>query len=356
MLDVVRERAPVFSPRRDPPPPGNLLIRYITAHAKAFIGRMPVEAVAQEWWPDDQAFGMLVRATSTPAQLSQAGWAQELGRRVVNDALGVLFPASASAALFKISPSLTFANEAAIAVPGFATGTSGRTSNFVAERQPIPVFQPAVSGATLLPYKLAGIVVATREMIESSNAEALITDLVVQAFGRSLDEVLFDSNPAQAMRPAGLRYGVAAITPTATASDAWGNFISDVSKLADAVAPVAGNAPIAFIGSAGRAMRARILGLDDEEGVNVYGSNAVINDFLCVATAALVSAVGVPDVEVNKVATVTLDDAPANDPTTPVSPFRSLWQTDAFGIKCRWPISWTIRDSRGFAWMTPTGW
>jgi hypothetical protein len=357
MLDTIRERKPpVFTPRRDPPPSGNLLIRYVTALAKSFVTRTPPEQVAQDWWPDDHGVAALVRAVSTPAQLGQVGWAQELGRRVVNDSLQVLFPSSASAALFRLCPSLTFANEAVISVPGFAAGTVGKTAVFVAERQPIPVFQPAVSSAALLPYKLAGIVVATREQIESSNAEALIADLVVQSFGRALDEVLVDGNPASPQRPAGLRNGVAAI-PAASGSDAWGAFVADVSNLADAVAPVAGNAPIAFIASAGRAIRTRILGgLDDVEGVEVFGSNAVINDFLCVATAALVSAVGVPEVDVNKVATVTMDDAPAADPTTPVGPERSLWQTDAYGIKCRWPISWALRDPRGFAWTTPTGW
>jgi hypothetical protein len=354
MLDTVRERAPAFTRRRDPKPLGNLFLRYITAHAKAVIGRSSLTEVVRDWWPDDIGLQTLVRAVSTPAQLGQVGWAQELGPRIVNDSLEVLHPQSASAALFQLAPSLTFGTEAAIAVPGFAAGTAGKTSAFVAERQPIPVFQPAVSGATLTPHKLAGIMVASREVIESSNAETLIGDLVRQSFGRALDEVLIDANPASPQRPAGLRNGIAALT-AATGADAWGNFVADVSALADAVAPVASNAPIAFIGSAGRAMRASILGLDEDDAA-IFGSNAVVNDFMCVATAALVSAVGVPEVEVNKVATLTLDDAPAADPTAPVGPERSLWQTDAYGIKCRWPISWALRDPRGFAWLTPTGW
>ena len=348
-------RTPGFAPRRDPPPPGNLFSRFITAHAKAAIARTSIEQVARDWWPDDHSVATLVRAASTPAQIGQAGWAQELGHRVINDSLSVLFPASAGAALLQIAPSLTFANEAAIAVPGLAVGATGKTSVFVAERQPIPVFQPTVTGAVLLPYKLAGIMVATREMIESSNAENLISDLIKQSFGRALDEVLVDGNPATASRPAGLRNGVSTLTAT-TGADAWGNFVGDVSKLADAVSVVAGNSPLVFIASAGRALRARIMGLEDFDNAEVFGSNAVINDFLCVASAALVSAVGVPEVEVNKVSTLTLDDAPAADPTTPVSPERSLWQTDAYGIKCRLPVSWALRDPRGFAWLTPTGW
>jgi hypothetical protein len=301
-----------FARRRDPAPPGNLVSRYIAAHAKAFVGRASVTEVVRDWWPDDLGLQTLVRAVSTPAQLGQVGWAQELGQRVVNDSLAILFPASAGAALFQVAPSLTFGNDAAIAVPGLAVGTTGKTSVFVAERQPIPVFQPAVTGAVLLPYKLAGIMVATREVIESSNAETQIADLIRQSFGRALDEVLVDGNPASPQRPPGLRLGVSAITASTTGTDAWSNFVADVGKLADAVSPVAGNAPLVFIGSAGRALRASILSTTNIKNAVFLGSNAVINDFLCVASAALVSAVGVPEVEVNKVATLTMDDAPAN--------------------------------------------
>ena len=326
--DETRTTPAGFAPlRRDPIPPGNLLSRYITAYAKAFVGRTTVPEVASEWWPDDRGLGTLVKAASTPAQLGQAGWAAELGQRVVNDTLSVLFPASAGAALFQLAPSLTFGNEASIAVPGLAVGTIGKTSAFVAERQPIPVFQPTATNALLLPYKLAGIMVATREMIESSNAENLLTDLIRQSFGRALDEVLVDGNPVSALRPAGLRNGIAALTASA-GSDAWTAFVADVSKLTDAVSAVAGNSPIAFIGSAGRKVRAQILGIDEGlPSVEVFGSNAVINDFLCVATAALVSVIGVPEVEVNKVATVTLDDAPAADPTDASRP-RALAMAD----------------------------
>jgi hypothetical protein len=361
MVDIYRGvRAPASPPlptfRRDSP--GNLIARCIIAHARASINRnvTPTE-IAAEYWPMDTGLEFVLRAASAPAQIGVVGWAAELGQRIVADSLAVLYPASASAALFQLAPSVTFGREASIGVPGFGVSTIGKTAVFVAERQPIPVFQPVTTGAVLLPYKVAGIMVATREMIESSNAEALITDLVKQSIGRALDEVLVDSNPATASRPAGLRNGVSATTPVATASDAWGNFLGDIGKLADAVSPVAGNAPIAFVGSAGRALKARVL-LGDvlNEGVNVFGSNAVINDFLCIATAALVSAIGVPEVEVSKVSTLTMDDAPAPDPTTPPGPNRSLWQTDSIGIKIRWPVSWVIRDPRGFAWMTPTGW
>jgi hypothetical protein len=51
--------------------------------------------------------------------------------------------------------------------------------------------------------------------------------------------------------------------------------------------------------------------------------------------------------------------APIGTPGTPTvvaAPTRSLWQTDAIGLKVRWPVSWALRDPRGFAWLTPTAW
>ena len=355
MLTPVRETR-TFAPRRDPTAPGNLLARFLAVHVKASIDRARTpDQMAEDMWPGDHNLELLVRAASTPAQLGQTGWAAELGQKIVADTLQVLFPASAGAALLQIAPSLTFGREAQIGVPGFSAGSAGKTSAFVAERQPIPVFQPPVTGATLLPHKLAGIMVATREMIESSNAEAYMSDLMRQSFGRALDEVLVDANPAAASRPAGLRLGVSALTAS-TAGDSWGAFLADVGALADAVGAVASNAPVVFIGSPGRALKAGIMAARDFLNVRVLASNAVINDFLCVASAALISAVGVPEIEIAKVTALTMDDAPAPDPTTPVGPYRSLWQTDSIGIKCRWPVSWALRDPRGFSWLTPTGW
>ena len=111
--------------------------------------------------------------------------------------------------------------------------------------------------------------------------------------------------------------------------------------LVDAIAPVAGGSKIALIGSLSRALRmsARFYGTGDEN-VLILPSAAVINDFLAVACAALVSVFGTdPDIEVSRGASLNMDSAPAADPTTPPGPYRSMWQTDAIAIKIRWPMA-----------------
>ena len=46
-----------------------------------------------------------------------------------------------------------------------------------------------------------------------------------------------------------------------------------------------------------------------------------------------------------------MDTAP--QPAGTMGPSRSLFQTDSLALKMRWPVSWALRDPRGFAWLTP---
>jgi hypothetical protein len=348
MIDTLRVRGePLPSLRRDPPlqlPPGNTFLRCLAAQVIARVSRVPLHDVAARMWPSD----LMLRAAVAPAMTSVAGWAAELAQTIA-DALEALGPASAGAQLLKEGLVLTFDGAGAISAPGFVAefGNAG----FVAEGQPIPVRQLAETVAQLLPHKLAAIAVLTREMVESSNAEKLIGDTLMRAAGRMLDEVLFDANPADAARPAGLRRGVAASTPSAS-TDPLVAFHEDVATLINAVAPVAGNGPFVLVASPGRAANMAIRFNRDLSNVRVLGSSAVINDLLAVAPTALVAALSPePEIETSKAATLVMDTAPGAAGT--MGPERSVFQTDSLAMKMRWPVTWALRDPRGFAWMTP---
>jgi hypothetical protein len=203
----------------------------------------------------------------------------------------------------------------------------------------------------LHPYKLATIAVLTREMIESSNAEALIGDALARSCGLALDAALFDSNAATSARPAGLRFGVAALTPSAN-TDAFGAAYEDIVTVVNAVAPVAGRGPIAVVGSAGRMMtlRARFQDFEDLIPVPVPG---VGNDLIAVAVQAVAAALSPnPEVETSNASSLHMSDAPVPLGSAAV-PTRSLFQTNSIATKVRWPVSWTVRDPRAVAWLTP---
>lgn len=342
--------------RRDLPlPPGNTFTRFLTARVLASLWKTTPQRVAEEMWPSDRMVAEVVeKAASAPAMTSVPGWAAELAVRVVSDALEALGPASAGAELLKQGLVLTFDGAGSISAPGFVAefGNAG----WVAEGDPIPVRQLSSTAAILNPHKLAAIAVLTREMIESSNAEALITDALIRAAGRMLDEVLFDSNPENAARPKGLRNGIVALTASNN-STAFEAGLEDMGALINSIAPVAGNGPVVLIASPGRAlMMASRFDYDADDPssrVTILGSSAITNDVLAVAPAALVAALSPePDVEASKAAQIVMDTAPgAAGAAGPVN--KSMFQSDSVAVKIRWPVTWALRDPRGLAWMTP---
>jgi hypothetical protein len=333
---------------------GNTFVRFITASAVASLTRTssPYD-VAASLWPSDRDVIELTRAATVPAMTTVVGWAAELVHKVVTDALEALGPASAAAQIMQRGLVLSFDGAGVISAPGFVAGAGN--ASFVAEGAPIPVHQLVSTAALLNPHKLASIAVLTRELIESSNAEAAVSDALIKSAGAALDAVFFDANPEDAARPAGMRNGIAALPPS-TATDLWQAAFSDVAALVNAVAPVAGNGPYVLIASPGRiaAMQYRFnLSSDESEIPAFYASTAMGNDLGMIAPSALVAALSpVPGVETVTAGTLVMDTAPG--PAGTAGPEKSMFQTDSMAIKVRWPVAWALRDPRGFAWLTPS--
>jgi len=340
-----------FKRKAEPLPelPGNLFSRLVTAKVLASLYHVRLSEIIDRVWPDD----ILLRAASAPAQTTVSGWAAELARKIIVDALSSMQTASSGARLLGRGLVLNMSGYGQVSAPGFVVGASN--AGFVAENAPIPVRQLAVSPATLLPYKLATIAVLTREMIESGNADRLITDALVRSCGPALDAALFDSNAATSARPAGLRNGISTSTPSAS-TDPFGACFEDIATLVNAVSTVAGAGPVALICSPGRALmaRARISSGIEQSFLPIMPSNAVGNDLIAVAPEALVAAFSPdPEVESAESGTLHMDTAPVADPGS-TGTHKSLFQTESIAIKVRWPVTWALRNVAGVAWLTPT--
>ena len=357
LLETRRSESPGWPGQRSekreplPLPPGNSFVRLLTARAIAQIDRTrSVMSIIEDLWPSDR---IVARAASAPAMTTVPGWAAELAQKRVSDGLDALGPVSAAAQLLKLGLVLNLDRHAIISAPGFTA--SGGNAGFVAEGQPIPVRQLSTTGAQLNPYKLAAIATLTREMIESSNAEQMISDVLVRSEGLALDAAFFDSNPATAARPAGLRNGITALTASANA-DAFGAFFEDISTVVNSVAPVGG--PIVLITSAGRAasMESRPLG-GAGSILRVLASTAVGNDMVAVAPAGVVSAFSPdPEIETANAATLHMNDTPTQlvNGGAPAAPQKSMMQTDSIALKVRWAMSWSLRSPAAVAWISPT--
>ena len=130
------------------------------------------------------------------------GWAAEFAVTRIEDALAPFGPLSVGAQLLRRGTVLSFAGLHAIQVPGFSTASSTFTS-FVAEGAAIPVrVMTSSSGVTFGPRKFATMFVQTREMIESSNAEALVKLVMTESLSVALDAALFSNVAGDRVRPA----------------------------------------------------------------------------------------------------------------------------------------------------------
>ena len=303
-------------------------------------------------WPEDSTGPLILRAASEPATLASN---PALGRTLIADLIATIGPTGAGARLLQAGLQLVFGSASAIYVPGLEA-TADKVA-FVREGAPVPVHGLAVTGALLEPRKLAVIVALSAEMIESSNAESLVTDALTRATSLAIDAALFDALPADDVRPVGLRYGIAASTASAS-TDPDAAMIEDLSALAATVSVIGG--PIMFVTAPGRAA-AVSLRTQRELPFPVLGSPAVAaDDVIAIATQGIASATdAVPEISSSRMATVHMDTVPlpiADNADTLAAPTRSLWQTNAVGIKFRFNASWALRDPRGLAWLTATGW
>jgi hypothetical protein len=294
------------------PDPGALVTRNVTGLARAAIAKAMVRLDSRcnerehlrTRWPNDPTAPLILRAASQPITLVAN---PALGHTLVADLIATIGPTGAGARLLQAGLQLTFDSAGAVYVPGLEANAD-RVS-FVREGAPIPVHGLTATGALLEPRKLAVIVALSAEMIAGSNAEALVTDALTRATSLAIDAALFDDVGGDDVRPAGLRYGIAASTASAS-TDPGEAMIADLSGLAAAVSMIGG--PIMFVTALERAA-AISLRVQRELPFPVLGSPAVAaDDVIAIATQGVASATdAVPEISSSRSATVHMDDDPS---------------------------------------------
>src|SRR5215831_7732103 len=221
--------------------------------------------------------------------------------------LETLVPLSAGADLLRRGLGLNFSGAASIRVPGITIPTA----DFVAEGAPIPAPLIATSsGPTLTPFKIAALATLTNEMMRSPNAVDMVRQVLVEACGPALDKQLFSTNAAASDRPAGLRNGIAGLTPASGTSGKDQINVDDLQALATAIAPVAGNSNIVIVASpdAAVALQMRVL---REEWPILVSSQLAARTVIMVAVNAVVSAVdGAPQIDASAHAELAPDTIP----------------------------------------------
>jgi hypothetical protein len=301
-------------------------------------------------WPDDRNAELLTRAASTPASLANTTALQQVAPHFVAS----LVPVSAAAAVIARSLQLSFDGAAQIGVPALMLPSAA----FVGDGMSIPVAQGTSSpGAVITPAKLAAIIPLTNEMINHSNGEQMVRQVLVENIGPTLDAAMFSAAAAvPGVRPAGILDGVAALAPSgATAPvDAM---VADVQALAEAITPAAGASQPVLIAAPAQAAALTLRAPRDLWPVLMSAALSA-GTIIAVVPAAVATVVEAPEIEAGT-DTVQTDDAPGELVDIGgvwARPVRSLWQTDSVGLRFVMPATWARRSASAVAWIESTSW
>lgn len=306
--------------------------------------------LVERQWPQDDGAKLVLKGAVAPTSTAQTVLLQEIVTAAVLGATG------AGATLLQRGLVLSFGRNSSISLPVLIADASHGA--FVGEGQPVPVYQGNVGApVTLEPHKLMALWTMTREVLEGSNTEALVTECAKRSIGLALDQALFDTIAGDSVRPAGLREGVAGL-PGDTSTDPLVAMLADISALLTAVAPVGG--PVILIADSVRA--ALMPAMTPGRLPPVLSSPAIAAaDLVAVAVDGLASALG-DEIEVtsSKGVDLHMSDTPTaistvGTPNVISAPARSMFQTDCVGLRLRLPVSWVKRDARAVAWLT-TAW
>lgn len=378
------ERPKIWAAPKKQEEPGYLFIRHCVAIALAHVTKKPLDVVMQERYGHYGDFDVtkechdwFVRAATAPATLTTVGWAAELATTQYGEFFDALMPGGIYGPLSPRGFRATLGRYAQISMPTRQT-TPTVAGSFVGEGAPIPVRQAAFVAVTLGLKKMAVIVSYTREIAEHSTPqiEGILRQLIQDDTQIAVDTVLIDATAASAIRPAGLRNGVAATT--ATAGGGFAALVGDIKALIGVLAaanslrsPVWIMNPVQQVSvsltqNAGGdfPFKAEING-NVLQGYPVIVSSTVPAGLVILIDAAdFMSVTGDdPRFDVSDQATLHFED------TTPLqiatgaqgsgvlaTPTRSLFQTDSLALRMILPMNWAMRRTGVIAWTQAVTW
>jgi HK97 family phage prohead protease/HK97 family phage major capsid protein len=355
--------------------PVDYMLRSAIVTALAYHQRKSLEQVLRERYGNDEATGIVLRAAVDPAKTTVVGWAAELVQTVTDGFLNTLFPLSVYARLRAMSVSLSFDRAGIIKIPA-RSATPQINGDFVGEGAPIPVRRLGLTSIQLTPKKVAVLTEFTEEMADHSTPqiEGLLREAISEDTAVILDTRLLDINPATTVRPAGLRNGVAGLTPSALTNPSQA-MVADLKALIAALTAVNGGRRVAILVNTAQSFSLSmaqtvngdfLFGSAEEAsrkfGVTFIASNNVpAGVVIAVDTADFVTVSGdTPNFDMSNQATIHEEDTtplPITDAAgVAAKPVRSLWQTDSMALRMRMPVNWAMRRQNMVAWMTGVLW
>lgn len=378
------ERPKLWAQPKAKEEPGYLFVRHMVGVTLAHIQKKPLSVVMEErygsygdWEVTRAVNDWFTRAATAPATMTTSGWADTLATTTYGEFLDLLYPGSIYGPLSAKGFRATLGRFAVLSMPTRVV-TPTVAGSFVAEGAPIPVRQAAFTPVTIGLKKMAVISSYTREIAEHSNPqiEGILRSLIAEDTSIAIDTVLMDANAATSIRPAGLRNGVAGLTPTA--GGGFTALVGDIKQMIGVLATANSlRMPVWTMNPA----QSNSIGLtatangvfpfkQEIDGKMLQGYPVIVSSTCPATTVILLDAADFmsvsgdePRYEVSDQATLHFEDTTPLQLTTGAqgsgvvaTPSRSMFQTDSLALRMILPMNWAMRRTGVIAWITGVTW
>lgn len=359
----------------------DLLVRTALCAFESYQMHQSIDAVAQRRYPNAldvseaiklTSINVIERTAQNPAMTSVAGWAAEL----VRESYGAFMDALAPESVLPRLPLMRYEFD------GFGKINLPQRQNryptepnlaafFRAEGAPIRVGRTSLTSKYLTPKSAAVIGTFTKELLKRStpNIEEAIRNWMLEDTAIAMDTIFLDAVAGDAIRPAGIQYGMAAGDTAASSGNTGQDIVNDITgRLKQLSSYGLGRRPVWVMNQShawGVSMAKTPTGepqFPDGKlaGIPVVASTTVPMGIVFLIDAAEIGfAGGAPSFEGTDVATIHEDDGSPNaDGKTGASvlpivdgagavakPVRSLFQTHSAAIKAFYELDWAkVRD------------
>ena len=331
------------------------VVRAAAAHLRALVTHRTPERAAKELFGDDPATEIVLKASSSPAAMTQTGWAAELAQHGVRDLVASVTSISAGAVLIGRGLQIDMDGYAQLRIPGRVLDVNS-AGQWVAEGAPVPVRQIVTTqGAVLQPHKLIVLTSFSRELAEHSLIEGILRQTLSEAVGLALDAALFSATADDGVHPGGLFYNVTPVAAAGRLQRDIDTAAQDIANLtADLASRGAGLSPV-LICNVKQAMMLKLMAGPQFDVPVLPSATLAAGTVVMVEPSSFVSAFSpVPEFSTSTAAALHMEDtAPQN--ITSGSPSKSMFQIDSVALQMRLRAGWGLRAPH-VSYLTGANW
>jgi hypothetical protein len=287
--------------------------------------------------------------------MTTAGWAAELGRIAVYDAVQSITSISAAAELISRGLQLNTDGIIELRIPGRVLNAAA-AATWVAEDSPITARQLSFTNAAILkPRKLSVIMAFSREMAQSANIEAIVRQSMGEATGLALDAAMFSANAGDASKPAGLFFGVTGQTPSAGGGLAA--MQGDLKNMFGALAANGGGKTAVIICALPQAVTLKLTA-GPKFDYDILASTSLPNGTVAVVEVGSFASGfnSAPEFRASDQSSFHFDDTAPADPVMGGQPVKSMFQTESVALKMGVFASWGLRAAGHCQFVSGTTW